>query len=508
MSNAVRMEPMDAHNTTLVNNVHPSDWANPTPEGRYNLVVIGAGTAGLVTAVAAAGLGAKVALIERHLMGGDCLNVGCVPSKGVIRAGRAAAAVRDAGAFGVHVPEGVTVDFAQAMERMRKLRADISHHDSAARFSKEGVDVYIGQGRFLDHETVEVDGTQLKFAKAVICTGARAFEPPIPGLKEAGFLTNETVFSLTKAPKTLLVVGAGPIGCELAQTFQRLGSEVHQVEMSGMILPREDPDAAAYVYESMRRDGVTFHFNAKAKAVAMANGRKQVTLEKAGQDETIEVDEILIGVGRVPNVDGLNLDGVGVEYDARTGVTVDDTLRTTNPRIYAAGDICMQHKFTHAADFAARAVIRNTLFPFLPKAKLSSLLIPWCTYTDPEISHVGLSAHDAEKNGTAIDTYTVQMASVDRAILEGETEGLVKVHCAKGSDKIVGATIVSSHAGESIGELVLAMQHGIGLGKIANVIHPYPTQAEAIRKAGDAFNKTRLTPFVAKLFRKIIAMQR
>ena len=278
--------------------------------------------------------------------------------------------------------------------------------------------------------------------------------------------------------------------------------------MSGMILPREDPDAAAIVCESMKRDGVQFHFNAKAKSVASANGRKQVTLEKDGQDEIIEVDEILIGVGRVPNVDGLNLEGVGVEYDEREGVKVDDTLRTTNPRIYAAGDICMKYKFTHAADFAARAVIRNTLFPFLPKSKLSSLLIPWCTYTEPEIAHVGLIALDAEKDGVAIDSYTVQMASVDRAILEGETEGLVKVHCAKGSDKILGATIVSSHAGESIGELVLAMQHGIGLGKVANVIHPYPTQAEAIRKAGDMFNKTRLTPFVAQLFKKIIAMQR
>lgn len=508
MSETVHMEPMDEHNTTLVNHVHPADWRNPTPDGRYNLVVIGAGTAGLVTAIAAAGLGAKVALIERHLMGGDCLNVGCVPSKGVIRAGRAAAAVRDAGGFGVRVPDGVTVDFPAAMERMRKLRAHISRHDSAERFSKEGVDVYLGQGRFVDRETVEVNGAQLKFTKAVICTGARAFEPPIPGLKEAGFLTNETVFSLTALPKRLLVVGAGPIGCELAQTMQRLGSEVHQVEMSEMILPREDADAAAIVAASMRRDGVTFHFNAKAKSVAIVDGQKRVTLETKGGEKTLDVDEILIGVGRVPNVEGLNLEGVGVEYDVRKGVEVDDTLRTTNPRIYAAGDICMQHKFTHAADFAARAVIRNTLFPFLPKSKLSSLLIPWSTFTDPEIAHVGINEHDAKKNGTEIDTYTVKMDSVDRAILEGEDDGLVKVHCTKGSDKILGATIVSSHAGESIGEFVLAMQHGIGLGKIANVIHPYPTQAEAIRKAGDLFNKTRLTPFVASLFRKIIALQR
>ena len=508
MSDPVIVEPPDQYNQELVGHVHPNDWKNPTPEGRYNLVVIGAGTAGLVTAAGAAGLGAKVALVERYLMGGDCLNYGCVPSKGVISAAKAYARVRDAHNFGIEVPQGVHVDFAKVMERMRRLRAGISRHDSTARFSELGIDVFLGDGKFVDQQTIEVDGQKLTFKKAVIATGARAFEPPIPGLKEAGFYTNENIFSLTQCPERMVVIGGGPIGCELAQTFQRLGSQVTQIEMAPEILPREDQDAATIVRGAMEHDGVHFLCGAQVKRIDVENGAKKIIFERGGEEERIETDLILIGAGRVPNVDGLNLDAVGVEHDQRKGVKVDDTLRTANPSIFACGDICQLYKFTHTADAEARVVIQNTLFPFFPKGRLSKLVVPWCTYTDPEIAHVGLSAHEATNQGIPIDTFTIPMNTVDRAILDGEDNGLLKVHVKKGKDTILGATMVSAHAGESISELTLAITQGIGLGKIAGVIHPYPTQAEAIKKAGDAFKRTKLTPSVAKVFRWLIGLQR
>lgn len=498
MSAAIELQPYDEHNRALEANVHPPDWQNPTPSGRYNLVVVGAGTAGLVAAAGAAGLGAKVALIERKLMGGDCLNVGCVPSKGVISAARAAAAVRDAGRFGVRVPDGVQVDFAAAMERMRRLRASIAPHDSAARFRDLGIDVYIGDGRFTGRDTVEVAGQTLKFSKAVIATGARAAAPPIPGLDSVRYLTNESVFSLTELPKRLAVIGAGPIGCELAQAFARFGSEVTLLEAASGILPREDRDVAAIVQASLEKDGVRIICGAKGTNLSSRVDAIGITLSCDRQDHDIEVDDLLVAVGRAPNVDGLGLEEAGVEYDPKVGVTVDDRLRTSNPKIFAAGDICSKYKFTHAADFMARIVIQNALF--FGRSKASALTIPWCTYTSPEIAHVGLSEQDAASQGIEIDTYVQKFDHVDRAILEGETNGLVKVHVKKGTDRIVGGTIVAAHAGDMIGELTMAMTHGLGLKQIGSTIHPYPTQAEAIRKTGDLYNRTRLTPLVKKLF--------
>ena len=499
--------PLDVHNQALLDNVHPSDWKNPEPEGRYNLVVIGAGTAGLVTAAGAAGLGAKVALIERHLMGGDCLNVGCVPSKALLRSAHALAEVRDAGRFGVKVPEGTSVDFPAVMERMREIRARISPVDSARRFRDElGVDVFIGEGRFVGDDEVEVGGKRLQYARAVIATGARAFTPPIEGLAEAGYLTNESVFNLTELPKRLLVIGGGPIGCELSQAMARFGSKVTLCEMGPQFLSREDPDAAAILLASMERDGIDVRLSTQVTRVTKnADGSKSVRLSIDGRTEEVETDAILVGAGRTPNVDGLDLERVGVEYDKR-GVTVNDNLRTTNPKIFAAGDICMKYKFTHSADFAARTVITNALF--FGSKKLSALTIPWCTYTDPEIAHVGLYERDAAEQGIEIDTYVQELADNDRAIAEGDEEGFVKVHTKKGKDEIVGATIVARHAGEMISEISVAMAAGMGLGAISQVIHPYPTQAEAIRKLGDQYNRTRVTPFVAKAFDKVLAWRR
>jgi pyruvate/2-oxoglutarate dehydrogenase complex dihydrolipoamide dehydrogenase (E3) component len=499
--------PHDEHNATLVANVHPPGRANPEPASRYNLVVIGAGTAGLVTAAGAAGLGAKVALVERHLMGGDCLNVGCVPSKCVIRSSRAVAELREAAALGVRVPAGAEADFGAVMERMRRLRARISDHDSVRRFEQElGVDVFLGEARFAGSDTVEVGGATLRFKRAVIATGARAAHPPIEGLADAGFLTNETVFSLTERLRRLAVVGGGPIGCELAQAFRRLGCEVVLFHRAGHLLNREDADAAAIVQRAFLRDGVRLVLDARIARVGVRRGEKVIELAAGAERGEIAVDEILVGAGRAPNVEGLNLEGVGVAYDGRRGVVVDDHLRTTNPRIYAAGDVCMSQKFTHAADFAARVVIQNSLF--LGRRRLSALTIPWCTYTDPEIAHVGLSEREAERRGVAITTFTRHLRDVDRAIADGEEEGLVKIHVRKGTDRIVGATIVARHAGEMIGEVTLAMTAKVGLGALANVIHPYPTQAEAIRQAGDAYNRTRLTPRVRHAFARWLAWTR
>ncbi len=500
------IRPWDEHNQNLVAQVHPTDWTNPKPASRYNLVVIGAGTAGLVSAAGAAGLGAKVALVERHLMGGDCLNVGCVPSKALIGAARAAAAVRDAAEFGVRVPEGVQVDFGQVMERMRRLRASIAPHDSVKRFSELGVDVFIGNGRFVDSHTLEVAGEKLCFKKAVIATGARASAPPIPGLDQVEYLTNETLFSLTELPKRLAVIGAGPIGCEMAQSFARFGSEVFLVEATHGILPREDGDASGIVLESLLKDGVRLLCCGKdLKLSKVDGGRVRLAVESHSKRYDEVVDKLLVAAGRSPNVEGLGLEAAGVVY-SKKGIQVNDQLQTTQPDIYAAGDICSPYQFTHAADFMARTVIRNALF--FGQAKASALTIPWCTYTEPEIAHVGLYPQQAEEQGVALNTFTRELAEVDRAVLESRTKGFVRVHVRKGTDRIVGATIVAPNAGDMISEITLAMTNGLGLKHIAATIHPYPTQAEAVRQVADAYNRSRLTPFAKKLFSRLMAWRR
>ena len=497
----LNLQPDDEHNRLLAENVHPPEWRNPAPEGRYNLVVLGAGTAGLVAAAGAAGMGAKVALIERHLMGGDCLNVGCVPSKAIIRSAHAAHDVRTADRFGVRVTGAVEVDFEAVMERMRRIRTGISPNDSAKRFAEHyGIDVYFGSAHFTGSDTIDVQGTTIRFAKAVIATGARAVVPPIPGLEEAGFLTNHNVFNLTEQPRRLAVVGGGPIGSELAQTFARLGTEVTIIEMGDQFLGREDRDAADILEASLNRDGISVRLSTTLERVETSPDGKVLVLETPEGEQRIVVDDVLVGAGRRPNVEGLDLEASGVEYDRR-GVKVNDFLQTTNRKIYASGDICLPFKFTHTADAASRAVIQNALFPG-PKKRISRTIVPWCTFTDPEIAHVGLYPHQAEEQGLEIDTWEVPMSDVDRAIAEGNEEGFLKVHCKRGTDTILGATIVARHAGEMISEITTAMVTGMGLGGFSGVIHPYPTQAEVIRKAADAYNRTKLTPTVAGILKR------
>jgi pyruvate/2-oxoglutarate dehydrogenase complex dihydrolipoamide dehydrogenase (E3) component len=494
----VVVPPMDEFNQRLVSRVHPPDWTNPQPRDRYDLVVIGAGTAGLVVAAGAAGLGLglKVALIEKHLMGGDCLNVGCVPSKCVIRSSRVVAEMRAAERFGVRSPNSIEVDFAAVMARMRQVRAGISDHDSADRFRNLGIDVFLGAGQFVEPGTIAVGGTTLRYKKAVIATGARAAVPNVDGLDQAGYLTNETVFSLTERPSRLAVIGGGPIGSELAQTFQRLGSQVILFHRGSHILNKEDADAAAVVQRVFIREGIDLVLNSALRRVESTSEGKVIHFTRDGNPDSITVDEILVGAGRAPNVEGLNLESVGVEYDRQRGIAVNDYLQTTNPHIYAAGDICMDWKFTHAADAAARIVIKNTLFaPFgLGRSTLSSLVMPWVTYTDPEIAHVGLYEQEAQQQGIDVEVITIPFEEVDRALADGEESGFLKILHPRGSDKILGATIVARHAGEMISEVTTAMVHKLGLNKLSSVIHPYPTQAEAIKKAADAYRRTLLTP--------------
>ncbi len=495
------LSPMDAYNQQLIESVHPPDWVNPEPADIYDLVVIGAGTAGLVVAAGAAGLGLglKVALIERNLMGGDCLNFGCVPSKTMIRSSRIIGEIWRGQELGIRV-EGVEIDFGAVMERMRRIRANISHADSAARFKKLGVDVFLGDGKFTGKNKITVGQQLLKFKKAVIATGARAATPNIPGLVEAGYLTNETVFSLVERPQRLAIIGGGPVGCELAQTFQRLGCDVVLLHSHSHILNKEDPAAAAILQQVLQAEGVNLMLDCQVQQVIIDRSGKTITFTTNDRIENITVDEILVSAGRTPNIESLDLAQVGVDYNDK-GIKVNDYLQTTNPKIYAAGDVCMKWQFTHAADAAARIVIKNTLFsPFgLGKSKLSNLVMPWVTYTDPEIAHVGLSIHDAQTQGLQIGIIKIEMSSVDRAITDGETAGFLQIIHRQGSDEILGATIVASHAGEMISELTTAMVNNIGLSKLSSVIHPYPTQADCIKKAADAYRRTLLTPRTKKL---------
>jgi len=504
----IGVSPLDEHNARLLDNVHPKKWLNPQPKP-YNLVVIGAGAGGLVSAAGAAGVGARVALIEAHLLGGDCLNVGCVPSKALLRCAKAVAEVRDAGRFGVRIKGEISVDFAYVMERMRRLRAQISPVDSAQRYSGQlGVDLFIGKGIFTGKNSIEVGGKTLTFAKAVIATGGTAAIPNIPGLADSPYLTNNSIFNLTELPKRFGVIGAGPIGMELAQAFQRLGAQVTVLSRDGQILPKEEPEAAAIVKESMIRDGVAFTFNVTFKRIESVGekGPVRVVLDEGGREKTFEFDALLIATGRKPAVTGLGLEQAGVEFDARLGVTVNERLQTTNADIYAVGDVAGKYQFTHMADFMARMVIKNALF--FGRDKVSDLLIPWATYTDPEVAHVGLYEKDLTDRNIPFATFTREFSDVDRGIVDGIAAGYVKIHVAKGKDRILGATIVGSHAGDMISEITVAMQAGMGLGRLAGVIHPYPTAAEAIRQCGDAYNRGRLTPAVKSIFHNLMALRR
>ena len=512
----------DKFDQELLAQVAPADWTNPKPQALYDMVVVGGGTAGLITAAIAAGLGAKVAMVERELLGGDCLNYGCVPSKGLLSVSRRLGILRRGHDYGIAPAKG-GADFGAVMERMRRLRAGISHHDGAARFTELGVDVFLGTGRFTRENLLEVkplgsddkqgssnsnatgETVTLKFKRAVIATGARPLVFPVPGLEDVPYLTNLSLFSLTELPESMAIVGAGPIGVEMAQAFVRFGCKVTIIAMDRHILPREDPEAAAVVQAALAKDGVVFELGAKMKSAEMRNGKKVVVFERDGEDREVVASELLLAMGRAANVDGLGLEDAGVEFDRR-GIQVNDNLRSTNKRIFAAGDVAGSYQFTHAADAMARLVIRNAFF--FGRGKVSDLTMPWSTYTDPEVAHVGLYASESEKAGCELATLRMDFAAIDRSILEGDTEGFAKVVFEKKSGKLRGATVVGAHGGELLGEMLIAVNKRMKVTELSAIIHPYPTSVSIWGRLGDQASGARLTPSVAKLLKRIIGWRR
>ena len=491
--------PFDDANAQLMRTVAPKGWMAPVPKDRYHLVVVGAGTAGLVSAAIAAGLGARVALIERHMFGGDCLNFGCVPSKAVIRAARAWHEARTAAErFG-----GPRVtsdgDFGAVMARLRRLRADISPVDGVERFRSLGVDVFLGNAAFSAPDAITVNDTVLRFRRAIIATGARAARPPIPGLADAPYDTNESIFSLTARPARLIVLGGGPVGTELAQSFARFGSAVTLVHAGAHVLPRDDIDAAAVVSTALETDGVQIINQATVERVSHDGRRFTVQLSGDGVPSTLEADRLLVATGRTPNTEGLGLEVAGVRFTPK-GVSVDDRLRTSNPRVYAIGDVSSALHFTHVADAQARLAVANALFFGIGGGRTRTLVVPRVTYTDPEVAHVGMTVDEAAERGVLIDTIRVNLEDNDRARLDGEPHGFLKVHVAAGTDRMVGATLVATHAGEMIGELAVAITNGVGLGGVGKTIHAYPTQAEVFRRAADAWRKRAFTERARQFF--------
>ena len=497
--------PTDEHDRLLIEHAHPSDWTTPIPDGRYNLVAIGGGTAGIIAALGAAGLGGQAALIERGLLGGDCLNYGCVPSKALLRSARAVQQLSQGDQYGFRLPGDPFCDFPAIMQRMRRLRARISRHDSAQRFQAEGVDVFFGQARFTGSNRIEVDGRELVFRRAVIATGGRPVVPAIPGIDTLDCLTNETIFSLAELPRRLIVIGGGPVGCELAQAFRRFGSEVHLVHRGESLLPKEELEASRLVQAQFEREGIHLHLGWNTEAAEKVGDAKGLVIERRGEKKKLLGDAVLAAAGRQPNVEDLGLEAAGVRWKAK-GIDVDDRLRTSNRAIYAAGDVCSPYKFTHAADAMARLCIQNALF--LGRKRVSALVIPRCTYTDPEVAQVGLTAREAAQRGIEIDTYRVELAEVDRAVVDGEDEGFAMVHTRRGSGRVLGATIVAEHAGEMIGEMTLLMTRKLGLSALAATIHCYPTQVEVLKRIADNYSRTRLTPLVSALAHKWLAWWR
>ena len=465
-------------------------------QAEYDLVAIGGGTAGLVSAAGGAYLGVRSAIIERTALGGDCLWTGCVPSKALIASARLAHAMRHADSLGLTAAAPKHA-FAAVMERMRAARGVVEHHDDPERFRAMGVDVHFGGARFISPEEVEVEGLgRIRSKRFVIATGAVPIAPPIPGLAEAGYLDHHAVFETNELPDRLAVLGGGPIGLELAQVFARLGSAVTIVEMESRILPREDDDIAERLTASLRAEGITLRLGERASAVEVVDGAKVIVT--AGGDR-ITVDEIFVATGRRAATDGLELDRAGVQTD-RGAVIVDKTLRTSNSRIWAAGDVTGGLQFTHVADYMAKTVLRNALLPGSTKVDYGD--VPWVTYTDPEVAHVGLTATEAAARGGK--TYTYELDDLDRAIVDGEARGVVKISADK-RGRILGATILGAHAGELLLPIVLAKKNGLKLSHISGTIFPYPTMVEGVKRAADGFQRARLEGTGGKVLKKVIS---
>jgi pyruvate/2-oxoglutarate dehydrogenase complex dihydrolipoamide dehydrogenase (E3) component/uncharacterized membrane protein YdjX (TVP38/TMEM64 family) len=482
-------------------------WRRPDRFDR-NLVVIGAGSGGLVSAYIAAAVRARVTLVEGHRMGGDCLNTGCVPSKALIRTAKVARLIAKADELGI-ADAGGRVDFAAAMRRVHAVIERIAPHDSEERYTAMGVEVLRGHARITSPWTVEVSlsdasSRTLSTKNIIIAAGAGPLVPPIPGLAESGCLTSDTVWNLTERPRRLLVLGGGPIGCELAQTFARLGSHVTQVEMAPRVLVREDPEVSDLVAASLRADGVTLPTGHQALRVDRVDGEKRLVARHGDADVVIGFDELLCAVGRAPRVQGYGLETLGIPLTPRGTIETDAFLRTRYPNIYAVGDVAGPFQFTHAAAHQAWYAAVNALFGRLRRFRVDYRVLPWTTFTDPEVARVGLSETEAKAQGMAVEVTRYGIDDLDRAIADGTAHGFVKVLTDPGRDRILGVTIVGEHAGDLLAEYVLAMKHGLGLNRILGTIHSYPTLAEANRFAAgewkQAHTPRRLLDWVARFY--------
>lgn len=454
------------------------------PQRSCDFAVLGAGPAGLAAARAASRLGVQVTLIEQKKLGGNSFNTGTIPSKALIRTAGLLETMHEARAFGVVHPASQMISFSVVMERMRRIRARIAAYHSADRLRALGIDLVYGVAQFVGPNALTVDDERLLFRKALIATGARARRSNIPGLEAIGYQTSESVFEMAELPKRLAIVGGGPVGCELAQAFCRLGAQVTIIQNQPKFLPLEERDAAELLSRSMARDGVDIRLNTSIVGARMQNGSKTLDAVNDAVKSTITADEIILSIGRVPNVDGIGLDRASIAFTPNAGITVDDCFRTTNADIYAAGDVCAAHKFANVAEASARLAVENALAGKMRGP--SELIAPWCTYCDPEIAHIGMQVWEARERSVPIKTYTVMMQDVDRAITDGQDEGFVKLHVKEGTDQILGATIVASRGSEMINEVSVAMSAGIGLRDLARVIHAYPAQSDAIRMAAMA----------------------
>jgi len=467
----------------------------------YNLIVIGAGAAGLVTSYIAAMLKAKVALIEKHKMGGDCLNTGCVPSKALIRSAKILSYVRRAKEFGLE-SGSIQFDFATVMERVQQVIRKIEPHDSVERYLNLGVECIQGEAKISSPYAVSVNGKTLTARKIVVASGAQPYIPPIPGLDKVNILTSDNLWEIRSLPRKLVILGGGPIGCELAQAFCRLGSAVTQVEMLPQLMGREDPDVAGVIKEQFEKEGIQVLTGHRAKKVTMEKDKKHLVCQHNGKDLFIEFDEILVAVGRAANISGFGLEELGVELTPKKTISANEFLQTNIPTIYCAGDAAGPYQFTHVAGHQAWFSAVNSLLGSIKSFKIDYSVIPWTTYTDPEVARVGLNETDAKEKGIVYELTRYDLADLDRAIADSEDHGFIKVLTKPHTDKILGVTIVGSRAGDIIAEFVLAMKHKLGLNKILSTIHTYPTMAEANKYVAGEWKKKHAPENILKWLEK------
>ena len=471
----------------------------------YNIIVIGGGSAGLVSAYIASATKAKVALIEKNKMGGDCLNTGCIPSKALIRSSKIISYIKRHREFGIKSAT-FEFNFSEVMERVQAIIKKVEPHDSAERYTSLGVNCFSGQATVLSPHEVEINGTILTTKNIIIATGARPTIPSIQGLDKVDFLTSDNLWDIRKLPKNLLVIGGGPIGSEFTQCFARLGSHVTQVEISSSILSREDGDISQALTDQFRREGIDLQTNTSCKAVIAVDKKQEMIFEKEDQELSIKFDKVLLAVGRTANSKGFGLENIGLEFDKHNRIIVDDYLRTSSHKnIYACGDVVGPYQFTHTAAHQAWYCAVNALFSPFKKFKVDYSTIPWCTFTDPEIARVGLNEKDASRQGISYEVTRYEINDLDRAITDSEDQGFIKVLTKPGKDHILGATIMGCNAGNLITEYISAMKHGFGLNKILGTIHIYPTMAEANKFVAGNWKKNHIPKKLLKLVQKFHA---